>query len=247
MKQRIGIAALLAAGVVAGPVVSDAHAQSSATIVATSTPFTVPPNTVQYINQWSPAGGLSVTAGGTVTFTNPSVLPHTVFFGDEPGRNLPSGASETFTAPSTPGPVQYLCTLHNGMIGVLNVVAAPTPTPKPTPTPTPTPTPNPAPITPAQTVTPATSLVSDLSTSRRTWKVTVRFQLSADATVTARLKTRNGTRTLKKVTRDLEAGRRSVTINRSFTGGARYRVLLQIVDDAGNVQNRTVNFTGAYR
>ena len=63
----------------------------------------------------------------------------------------------------------------------------------------------------------------------------------------ARLKTRNGTRTLKKITRDLEAGSRSVTINRSFTGGARYRVLLEIVDDAGNVQNRTVNFTGAYR
>jgi plastocyanin len=245
MKQRIGIATLLAVGAIAGTVVDDAHAQSSATIVATSTPFTVPPNTVQYINQWSPAGGLSVTAGGTVTFTNPSVLPHTVFFGDQPGRGLPSGASETFTAPSTPGPVTYNCTLHNGMIGVLNVVAAPTPTPNATPTPTPTP--NPAPITPAQTVTPATSLVSGLSTSRRTWKVTVRFELSTDATVTARLKTRNGTRTLKKVTRDLEAGSRSVTINRSFTGGARYRVLLEIVDDAGNVQNRTVNFTGAYR
>jgi hypothetical protein len=96
-------------------------------------------------------------------------------------------------------------------------------------------------------VTPATSLVSGLSTSRRTWKVTVRFELSADATVTARLKTRNGTRILKKVTRDLQAGSRSVTINRSFTGGARYRVLLEIVDDAGNVENRTVNFTGAYR
>src|SRR3954453_16511586 len=142
--------------------------------------------------------------------------------GDQPGRNLPSGASETFTAPSTPGPVQYLCTLRNGMIGVLNVVAAPTPTPYP------------APITPAQTVTPATSLVSGVSTSRRTWKVTVRFQLSADANVTARLKTRNGTRTLKKVPRALQAGSRSVTINRSFTGGARYRVLLEIVDDAGN-------------
>jgi hypothetical protein len=38
-----------------------------------------------------------------------------------------------------------------------------------------------------------------------------------------------------------------VTITRSFTGGAKYRVLLEIVDDAGNVQNRTVNFTGAYR
>ena len=77
--------------------------------------------------------------------------------------------------------------------------------------------------------------------------MTVRFDLSKDATVTARLKTRNGTRTLKKVTRDLEAGGRSVTITRSFTGGAKYRVLLEIVDDAGNVQNRTVNFTGAYR
>ncbi len=144
MKQRIGIAALLVAGAVAGPIVSDAHAQSSATIVATSTPVPVPPNGVQYINQWSPTGGLTVTAGGSVTFTNPSVLPHTVFFGDQPGRGLPSGASETFTAPSTPGPVTYNCTLHNGMIGVLTVVAAPpTPTPNPTPTPTPDAEPDP--------------------------------------------------------------------------------------------------------
>jgi plastocyanin len=242
MKQRIGIAALLAAGAVAGPIVSDAHAQSSATVVAQSIPTGVPG---LFVNGWIPPGGLTVTAGGAVSFVNPSTVLHTVQFGTQPVRGLPQGATETFTAPTTPGPVQYICTIHPGMQGVISVTAAPTPTPNPTPTPTPTP--NPAPITPAQTVAPATSLVSGVSTSRRTWKVTVRFELSTDATVTARLKTRNGTRTLKKVTRDLEAGSRSVTINRSFTGGARYRVLLEIVDDAGNVQNRTVNFTGAYR
>jgi plastocyanin len=242
MKQRIGIATLLAVGAIAGTVVDDAHAQSSATIVAQSIPIAGG----QFIRQWTPPGG-TVTAGGTVTFANPSPEVHTVQFGTQPIRTLAPGASETFTAPSTPGAVPFICTIHPGMTGAIGVIAAPIPTPNPTPAPTPTPTPNPAPITPAQTVTPATSLVSGLSTSRRTWKVTVRFELSADATVTARLKTRNGTRTLKKVTRDLQAGRGSVTINRSFTGGARYRVLLEIVDDAGNVQNRTVNFTGAYR
>lgn len=241
MKQRIGIVALIAAGAVAGPIVTDAHAQSSATVTAVSTPTGSP--VVPFVHVWNPVSA-QVTAGGTVTFTNPSSQTHTILLGAEPLRGLLSGASQTFTAPSTPGPVQYLCTLHPGMVGVLNVTAAPTPTPNPTPAPTPTPT---TPITPAQTVTPATSLVSNLSTSRRSWKVTVRFELSKDATVTARLKTRNGTRTLKKVTRDLEAGGRSVTITRSFTGGVRYRVLLEIVDDAGNVQNRTVNFTGAYR
>ena len=246
MKQQIGIAALLVTVAIAGFAVDDARAQSSTTIVATSTPYIIPPNTVAYTNVWSPPGGATVFTGGTVTFTNPSVNGHTVFFGDQDGRNLPSGSTQTFTAPSTPGLVTYNCTLHNGMIGVLSVVAAPAPTPNPTPTPTPNPTPNPTPITPAN-VTPATSLLSGVSTSRRSWKVTLRFELSKDATVTARLKTRNGSRTLKKVTRDLEAGSRSVTINRSFTGGARYRVLLEIVDDAGNVQNRTVNFTGAYR
>ena len=85
MKQRIGIVALLAAGAVAGPIVSDAHAQSRFQIVAQST--LNGPNT--YLNQWAPAGGLNVTAGGTVTFVNPTVLPHTVFFGDQPGRGLP--------------------------------------------------------------------------------------------------------------------------------------------------------------
>jgi hypothetical protein len=195
-----------------------------------------------FVHLWSPASA-QVAAGGTVTFTNPSSQNHTILLGAEPLRGLLPGTSQAFTAPSTPGPVQYICTLHAGMVGSLNVVAAPAPTPNPAPTPTPTPTP----ITPAQTVTPATSLVSGISTSRRKWKVTVRFELSKDATVTARLKTRNGTRTLKKVTRDLEAGDGSVTITRSFTGGVKYRVLLEIVDDAGDVQNRTVNFTGAYR
>jgi len=241
MKQRIGFATLLAVGAIAGTVVDDAHAQSSATIVATSIPIAGG----QFIRRWTPPGG-TVTAGGTVTFANPSPEVHTVQFGTQPIRTLAPGASETFTAPSTPGAVPFICTIHPGMTGAIGVIAAPTPTPNPTPTPTPTPNPTPTPITPSN-VTPATSLVSGLSTSRRTWKVTVRFELSADATVTARLKTRNGTRTLKKVTRDLEAGSRSVTINRSFTGGARYRVVLEIVDDAGNVQTRTVNFTGAFR
>src|SRR3954464_10606593 len=102
MKQRIGIATLLAVGAIAGILVDDAHAQSSATIVATSTPFTVPPNAVQYINQWSPAGGLSVTVGGSVTFANPSVLPHTVFFADQPGPPLPPSGSATCIPPATP-------------------------------------------------------------------------------------------------------------------------------------------------
>jgi plastocyanin len=241
MRLQIGIAALLAAGVVAGPIVSDARAQSAVTIGAQSTPI----GAGQYINLWNPPGGLTVTAGGTVTFANPGPLDHTVQFGTQQLRGLGIGTSQTFTAPSTPGPVQYFCTIHpSTMQGVLTVVAAPAPTA--TPTPTPTPTPNPAPITPVN-VTPATSLVSGISTSRRSWKVTVRFELRTDATVTARLKTRNGSRTLKKVVRDLDAGSRSVTISRSFTGGARYRVLLEIVDDAGHVENRTVNFTGAYR
>ena len=73
----------------------------------------------------------------------PSSLPHTVLFGTQPVRGLPSGARETFTAPSTPGPVQYICTLHQGMSGVHHRRrGAPTPTPNPTPTPTPTPTPD---------------------------------------------------------------------------------------------------------
>ncbi len=241
MKRQIGIAALLVAGAIAGPIAADAHAQSAVTVVAQSTPI----GGGQYINLWSPPGGLTVTAGGTVTFANPGPVDHTVLFGTQAVRGLGIGTSQTFTAPSTPGPVQYFCTLHPSMQGVLTVVAAPAPPASPAPTPNPTPTPTP--IAPAQTVTPAASLVSGISTRRRSWKVTVRFELTEDATVTARLKTRNGSRTLKKVTRDLEAGSRSVTISRSFTGGARYRVLLEIIDDAGRVENRTVSFTGAYR
>jgi hypothetical protein len=45
------------------------------------------------------------------------------------------------------------------------------------------------------------------------------------------------------VTRELEAGNRSVTLRKGLRAGARYQVVLRIEDAAGNVTTRTVNFT----
>ena len=147
MKRQIGTLAVLAAGVVAGPIATDAHAQSAVTIVD-------PIGVGQYITVWSPPSGLTVTAGGTVTFADPGPLDHTVQSGTQPLRGSASARRR--------------------------------PSPRRSPR------------------------------RRRPWSSPHRCSATS---------------------------RRS----RSLTGGTRYRVLLEVVDDTGNVTNRTVYFTGSYR
>ena len=73
-------------------------------------------------------------------------------------------------------------------------------------------------------------------------RIVVRFRLNEDATVTARLRRRGSTRTLKRVTKNVEAGNGSVTITRRLRVRARYSISLRIVDAAGNVTTRTISF-----
>jgi plastocyanin len=68
----------------------------------------------------------TVPAGATVKWTNTGELPHTVTKQDGPGPDFDSGTlqpgdtyEETFTAP---GKIGYLCTIHSGQVGSLNVV-----------------------------------------------------------------------------------------------------------------------------
>jgi len=85
--------------------------------------------------------------------------------------------------------------------------------------------------------------ISDFCGEGRLQTAVVRFRLDEKATVTARLRKRGSTRTLKRVTRELDAGNRSVTLRKGLTAGGRYQIVLRVVDDAGNVTTKTVSFT----
>jgi plastocyanin len=190
-------------------------------------------------NTWNP-NNPTVQVGGTVNFTNPA-SNHSLSIGGTPVRASGMPWTYAYTAPATPGTVSFLCTIHPGMIGTINVVAAPaTPIPVPgTPTPgTPTPA---TPGTPAvDSVAPKVTKVAATGTLRR---AVVKLKLDEAATVTARLTRQGQTTTLKKITRSLKAGERELTLTRSLTAGKKYRVSLRIVDAAGNVSTKTISFT----
>ncbi len=229
MKGKAAITLLVVAAI-AGPGVTDAAAQAAATVNAAGG------------NTWSP-NNPTVTVGGTVTFGNATGVVHNVFVnGVRIGGGDAASFSYVYTAPATPGVIPFNCTIHAGMTGNINVVAASTPTPVPTPTPTPTPLP--VPITPAAPVTDrvAPKATRVLATGTLT-RATVKLRLDEAATVTARLTRSGQTTTLKRVTRKLTAGSRQITLSRTLSNGKRYRIALRIVDAAGNVATRTVSFT----
>lgn len=226
MKGKVAITLLVVAAI-AGPGAAEAAAQAAATVNAAGG------------NTWSP-NNPTVTVGGTVTFGNATGVVHNIFVnGARVGADAAS-FSYVYTAPSSPGVIPFNCTIHAGMTGNINVVAAATPTPVPTPTPTPLP----VPITPAAPVTDhvAPKATRVLATGTLT-RATVRLRLDEAATVTARLTASGQTRTLKRVTKKLAAGSRQLTIARTLTSGKRYRIALRLVDAAGNVATRTVSFT----
>jgi plastocyanin len=242
MRRLLGIATLSILLTASGGLAADAGAQTSAGVSAVSVP--IPPGPT-VLHTWTP-NVVTVQTGGTVTFTNPTAFAHNVLVGGTTALPLPVGPFVTsFTAPSTPGGVQFICTLHTGMVGAINVVAAPAPTPVPNPVPNPVPAPTPTPTPSAVDV--AGPVLANVRTSRRSWKVTLSFRLDEPATVTARLKSASGSRTLKRVTSDLDAGNRTLTITRSFTVGRSYRILLELVDASGNLTKKTVFFIGARR
>ena len=228
MKGKVAITLLVVAAI-AGPGAADAAAQATATVNAAGG------------NTWSPPNP-TVTVGGVVTFNNATGVTHNVVVAGTSIQGNAANFSVAYTAPAAPGAVPFVCTLHAGMTGTLNVVAASTPAP--TPTPTPTPTPSPTPITPAAPVTDSVApKATRVLASGTLTRAVVKLRLNEAATVTARLTRSGQTRTLKRVTRKLTAGSRQITLSRTLSNGKRYRIALRIVDAAGNVATRTVSFT----
>jgi plastocyanin len=226
VKGKVAITLLVVAAI-AGLKATDAGAQATATVNAAAG------------NTWSP-NNPTVTVGGVVTFNNATGVVHNVVVAGTPIQGNAASFSVAYTAPATPAAVPFVCTIHPGMTGTISVVAAPAPAPTPTPAPAPAPTP----ITPAAPVTDsvAPKATRVVASGTRT-RAVVKLRLDEAATVTARLTRSGQRRTLKRVTRELAAGSRQITLTRTLSAGKRYRISLRIVDDAGNVATRTLSFT----
>ena len=231
MKGKVAIT-LLVASIVAGTGGAVALAQGGPVEATTSNTFT--PATV------------TITAGQSVTIENQNQGTHNLM--SQAGGTLAgNGTTWSYTSPAlAAGTYVYYCSLHGSAMGGMRVVVTvnPASTPAPTPTPTPTPAPTPTPTNPTtpttDTTAPKATRVTASGTLRR---AVVKLRLDEAATVTARLTRSGSTRTLKRVTRDLAAGSRQITLTRTLTNGKRYRIALRIVDDAGNVATRAISFT----
>jgi plastocyanin len=142
------------------------------------------------------------------------------------------------------GTYQFVCDAHPiQMTGTITVTGAadPTSTPTGTPTPTPTPTTHPGggqPLTPppsggaADTVKPTVSSLRARSQKR---SVKVTFRLSENSTVTIRVK--RGRKVVKKVTKQVPAGRRTITVRSSKLRKGRYKIEVRARDASGNVSS----------
>jgi plastocyanin len=130
---------------------------------------------------------ITVTVGGSVTWTNNDPVGHTVSADDGSftSGTLANGATynHTFT---TVGTVAYHCNIHPSMHGMVQVQAAPQPTPRPTPTPRRSPR-------PTARITPPPADMSSPSTHGGTSSVGVMVAALAGIATVA-LRTRPGRR-----------------------------------------------------
>jgi len=231
-SRRLIIAALMGSAI-AGTAAADAGAQGPT--------VTALPN-----NTFSPSS-VSVQVGQTVTWTNGGGS-HNVHFAGEAALNSVSGppwtVMKTFTSVGT---FSYVCDLHQPLMsGTVTVTPAPAPPPTPGTPPAPGTPPEPGtPGTPAtDTKAPTATRLRAAATLRR---VVLRLRLDEDAEVVARLRKRGTRRTLARVTRELDAGTRQLTIRKRLRARGRYTIALRIEDAAGNVTTRSVNFTAPRR
>lgn len=76
----------------------------------------------QFTFQPSP---LTAKAGSTIAVTNSDDAPHTLTANDKSvdTGNLNKGDKKTITVPSKPGALEYRCSIHNYMTGVIQVSA----------------------------------------------------------------------------------------------------------------------------
>ena len=198
-------------------------------------------------------GDISVETGDTVTwnFAGSGAVHNAAG-----GNDVPADPEwETYSGPFTstdsygreftqPGTYRYLCQAHAGMEGTITVTGDPieTQTPAPSVTTTATPTPSTQPSAPGTNTPPPTGGTADaikptlrsIGAIARGRAVTVSFRLSENATVTIRV--RRNRKLVKSVTKQIAAGKRSVSVRSSKklrTG--RYKIEVRARDASGNV------------
>jgi plastocyanin len=186
---------------------------------------------------WSP-DSVTIQVGDTVTWTNAQGF-HNVLLGDsrlnqpgfpdDPAWNPPP--QRTFTEP---GSYTYVCEVHPGMTGTINVAGG-EPTPTPTPTPPPPPPVPPPGNGPADTTAPT---VSGLSVIGVNSVAQVRLTVSERATVNVRFATDADVLSMR---RQVEQG--TWTLERPLASGT-YAYELWAVDAMGN---RSATHTGEVR
>jgi plastocyanin len=186
---------------------------------------------------WSP-DAVTIQVGDTVTWTNAQGF-HNVLLGDsrlnQPGfPNDPAWNPPPQRTFMEPGSFTYVCEVHPGMTGTINVTGG-EPTPTPTPTPTPPPAVPPPGGGPADTTAPTISGVSVIGVNSR---VQVRLTVSERATVNVRFTSDADVVTMR---RQVEQG--TWTLEGPLASGT-YAYELWAVDAMGN---RSFTQTGEVR
>ena len=176
---------------------------------------------------WSP-DTVAIQVGDTVTWTNAQGF-HNVLLGDsrlnQPGfPNDPAWNPPPQRTFNEPGSYTFVCEVHPGMTGTVNVAGG-EPTPTPTPTTTPPPAVPPPGSAPADTTAPS---ISGLSVSGFSSRVQVRLTVSERATVNVRFITEGDVTNARW---QVETG--TWTLERPLTAG-RYSYELWAVDAMGN-------------
>ena len=222
----LATAAVVTALVTASHAPGGATARAAANVTITARDFFWSPDTV------------AIQVGDTVTWTNAQGF-HNVLVGDsrlnqpgfpnEPAWNPPP--QRTF---DQPGSYTFVCEVHPGMTGTVNVAGA-EPTPTPTATPTPPPAVPPPGSAPADTTAPS---ISGLTLSGFSSRVQVRLTVSERATVNVRFITEGDVTNARW---QVETG--TWTLERPLTAGS-YSYELWAVDAMGN---RSTTYPGEVR
>jgi plastocyanin len=149
----------------------------------------------------------------------------------------PNPDRRTFTQNGT---YEFVCDAHPQMAGTITVTGGTDPTTSPTATATATPTPSPQPSDPGTNTPPPTGgtdavkpTLRSIGAKGKRRAVMVTFRLSENATVTIRVK--RGRKVVKSVTKQIAAGKRTVSVRSSKLKKGRYKVEVRARDANGNV------------
>ena len=121
---RVGAAALVAASLVAACGSSTKHPASTSGSGTGTTTTTSSSDTITIKN--FAFNTLTVKAGAKVTVINKDQAPHTVTASGAHAFDtgtIQGGNTSSFTAPTTPGSYDYICSIHTYMTGTLVVTS----------------------------------------------------------------------------------------------------------------------------